>query len=255
MDRAPWAFSTPTRRARRHQTPAPTGFAYPPRGALSCSTPTACTVFELGRIDRNVPLEDALKTLLVLQKEGLFDHIGLSECSAATLRRASTVAPITTVEIEVSPIAWEDETKKVLSTAAETCLVILAYSPMGRGLITAKKYDDLNPMVRKMFPRFSEENYAHNKHLAKKITAIAEKGGLTPAQVSVSWVKNLGEAFGGTLIVPFPGTSKVACAKENLAALDIDLSTEDQKAVTEIAESAGIQGDRYPSQQNAWVWG
>lgn len=228
------------------------------RSAEGCARllhPHRVDVFEFGRIDRNVPLEEALKTLLVLQKEGLFDHIGLSECSAGTLRRASAVAPITTVEIEVSPIAWEEETKKVLSTAAETGSVILAYSPMGRGLITAKNWDDLNPMVRKMFPRFSEENYAHNKHLGEKIAALAEQRALTPAQVSISWVKNLGGAFGGTLVVPIPGTSKVARAKENLGALDVDLSAADQKAVTELAESAGIRGDRYPSQQNAWTWG
>ena len=208
-----------------------------------------------------MPIEDAMRTLVSLKEQGFFKHIGLSECSAQTLQRAAAVCPIATAEIEISPFAYEPETKAVLSAAAQTGTVVLAYSPIGRGMVPAKSRDDINPVVQNMFPRFSEDNFAHNQQLAAKIQALAAERGLTPAQLSIAWVKGIGRAQQETAtaqaarIVPIPGTTRVERVKENMAPLDIDLSAEDMQAITQLAENAGLKGDRYPGIYAAMNWG
>ena len=163
--------------------------------------PKKVDVFELGRIDKRVPIEEAMKTLLELRKEGLFNHIGLSECAASTLKRAAAVAPITTVEIEISPMTWEEEAKKVLEVAGDPSVdaAVLAYSPMARGALSGKTYDDLNPLIKKMFPRFSAENWEQNKKLQERMRALAEKKGVTIGQLSLAWVMSTCMLFTATL--------------------------------------------------------
>lgn len=199
-----------------------------------------------------------MRSLLSLKEQGLFAHIGLSECSAKTLQRAAAVCPIATAEIEISPFAFEAETKAVLAMAAQTGTIILAYSPIGRGMITAQSRDDVNPIVQKMFPRFSEENFAHNHRLAAKIQALAADRGITPAQLSIAWVKGIGRGRGtetGAQVVPIPGTTKVERVKENLGPLDIDLSADDTQAIIQLAEEMELLGGRYPEVYAGMNWG
>ncbi|KAI0938333.1 hypothetical protein AcV5_000037 [Taiwanofungus camphoratus] len=117
-------------------------------------------LFEPARIDPNVPVEDMMKTLVGFVKEGKFDHIGLSECSAQTLRRAHAVHPISAVEIEVSLLSYEEETKKVIVTAQELGVAVAAYSPVGRGILTGtiKSAEDVPAGdFRRSLTRFQED--------------------------------------------------------------------------------------------------
>ncbi|KAI0928581.1 hypothetical protein AcW1_005785 [Taiwanofungus camphoratus] len=164
-------------------------------------------LFQSARVDHRVPIEDAIKSLTGLIKEGKFDHIGMSECSAATLRRAHAVHPISVVEIEVSPWSYEEETKNVIATAEELGIAVAAYSPLGRGFLTGsiKSLDDLGEGdMRRRLSRFRPENFQQNLALVEKLKAIAEKKGVTPAQLCIAWVGAL-----GAHVLPMPGSSCV----------------------------------------------
>ncbi|KAI0724067.1 aldo/keto reductase [Fomitopsis betulina] len=211
-------------------------------------------LFESARVDPNVPIEDAIKTLVVLINEGKFNHIGLSECSAATLRRAHAVHPITAVEIEVSPWSYEEETKKVIATAQELGVAVVAYAPLGRGFLTGqiKTIDDLpadDP--RRMFTRFGEEYIKHNLALVHSLEAIAAKKGYTPGQLSIAWVGSL-----GAHVVPLPGSSKKERTLENLASGDIELTAADLAEINGVIAKHEIKGDRYFGNADAaHLWG
>lgn len=212
-------------------------------------------LFESARVAPNVPIEEAVKTLAGFVKDGLFDHIGLSECSAETLRRAHAVHPIAVVEIEVSPWAYEDETKKVIATAKELGVAIAAYSPLGRGALTGsiKSPNDLDEGdVRRHLTRFQEENLKHNLAIVDDLKAIALKKGLTLPQLCLAWVCSL-----GSHVIPIPGSSHATRTVENLAAGDIVLSPEEKAEVDNIIASHEIKGDRYygAPQEVAHLWG
>ncbi|KAF7790846.1 hypothetical protein EIP86_001803 [Pleurotus ostreatoroseus] len=214
-------------------------------------------LFECARVDSNRPIEDAIRDLVALIKEGLFDHIGMSECSAETLRRAHAVHPITAVEIEVSPWSYEEETKKVLATAQELDIAVAAYSPLGRGFLTGtiKSLDDLseNDMRRRM-TRFSKEEYfKHNMAMVDGLKAIAEKKGITPAALCLAWVASLGPK-----VIPIPGSSHASRTTANTAAADVKLTEEESKAVWAIVEGHEVKGGRYNDDVPAHVlhlWG
>jgi len=117
-------------------------------------------LFESARVDPQIPIEDAVKSLADLVKERKFDYIGLSECSAETLRRANAMHPIAAVEIEVSPWSYEEETKKVIATAKDLGVAVVAYAPLGRGFLTGKiksRADLGQNDIRLGYERFSEE--------------------------------------------------------------------------------------------------
>ncbi|KAI0079967.1 aldo/keto reductase [Panus rudis PR-1116 ss-1] len=200
-------------------------------------------LFESCRVDHNYPIEEVMQTLKGLVAEGHFDHIGISECSAATLRRAAKVAPIAAVEIEVSPWSYEEETKKVLETAKELDIAVVAYSPLGRGYLTGtiKSPDDLpEGDMRRRFTRFKEEYFKANYAIVDALKGIAEKKKVTPAQLCIAWVGSLGKK-----VIPLPGSSNAKRTLENLAGGDIELSDEEQKEIFSIIEKFEVKGDRY----------
>ncbi|KAI0751224.1 aldo/keto reductase [Daedaleopsis nitida] len=181
-------------------------------------------LFQPARIDREVPVEDTVRALVDLLKEGKFDHIGLSECRADTLRRAHAVYPISVAEIEISPMSYEEETKKVLAVAAELDIAIAAYSPLAHGLTTGKiqSVDDMPVGSRfRNLTRLKEENWEYNKRLIDALAVIAAKKKCTPAQLCIAWVGALGEK-----VIPLPGSSKKERTLENLYGGDVDLSQE-----------------------------
>ncbi|KAI0673095.1 aldo/keto reductase [Trametes maxima] len=200
-------------------------------------------LFESARVARNVPVEDAVKTLVQLKNEGKFDHIGLSECSAATLRRANAVHPIATVEIEVSLWSYEEETKNVISTAQELGIAVVAYSPLGRGFLTGsiKSPSDIPAGdMRHHFSRFQEENFKHNTAVVEAVKTLATKKGVTPAQLSIAWV-----ASRGPHVIPLPGSSNKKRNLENIAAGNVELTEADLAEVDDILAKHTVKGGRY----------
>jgi aryl-alcohol dehydrogenase-like predicted oxidoreductase len=196
------------------------------------------------RIDPNTPIEETMSELAKMVKEGKIRHIGLSECSAETLRRAVKVHPVSAIQIEVSPWALEFETNGVLEVCREHNIAIVAYSPLGRGFLTGRytSPDDFEEGdFRKICPRFQGENFKKNYELVEKINELAKKKGVTPGQLTLAWVLSLGEEF-----IPIPGTKSIKYLHENLAAASVELSDEEKKAIREIINSIDIQGTRYP---------
>lgn len=131
--------------------------------------------------------------MVELKKQGKIKYLGLSECSAATLRRACAVHPIAAAQMEFSPFALEIESEQTdfLKTARELGVKIVAYSPLGRGFLTGtiKSRDDLDPSDNRInHPRFSEENFASNLKLVQLLSDMAAKKGCTPGQLSLAWV-------------------------------------------------------------------
>jgi len=199
-------------------------------------------VFEPARVDNKVPLEDQIKTLAALQAEGKFEHIGLSECGSASLRAAHAIAPISMVEIEVSPIAYEEETKKVIATCEEFGIVVAAYSPMGKGLLTGalQKLEDLPAGDhRRNFTRFKPENFDHNVTIAQALKKVADSRGVTVAQLAIAWVSSR-----GAHVIPLPGSSKKSRTEENLVACDITLSSSEIAAIDAAIAANPAKGGR-----------
>jgi len=207
-------------------------------------------LFECARVDPNVPIEEAIRTLSILQKEGKFNHIGISEASAATLRRANAVAPIAAIEIEVSPWSYEEETKKVISTAKELGVAVIGYSPLGRGFLTGQitKLSDIpEGDFRRHLPRFQPEVFDQNFALVDALKAIAQKKNVAPSQLAIAWVSSLGQH-----VIPLPGSSNVKRTLENLGGGDVVLSDDDLKEIGSVLERIQISGGRYPSGVPTW---
>ncbi|EPQ53205.1 Aldo/keto reductase [Gloeophyllum trabeum ATCC 11539] len=212
-------------------------------------------LFQSARVDHRVPIEDAIKTMKGLIDEGKFDHIGMSECRADTLRRGNSVHPITAVEIEASPWSYEDETKKVIATAQELNISVAAYSPLGRGFLAGRwqSIDDLPADDRRRnFARFKPENFEHNIMIVKAVKALADKKGITPAQLCIAWVAHLGPHM-----LPIPGSSHKDRTLENVAAANVDLSSEDMDSIGRILLQYPVKGGRYwdASEAELHLWG
>lgn len=175
-------------------------------------------------------------------------HLGLSECSSATLRRATAVHPILAVQIEYSPFTLDIEQPSgtnLLATCRSLGVATVAYSPLGRGMLTGryKSAEDFDPDDgRRRMPRFSKENFPKNLELVGKLGAIAGRKGCTVGQLTLAWLMAQGED-----VVPIPGTKKVKYLEENLGALQVDLSKEEVQEIRTAVEGCVTSGDRYPS--------
>ncbi len=145
------------------------------------------------RIDPTVPVEETVQAMVELKKEGKIRYLGLSECSAATLRRACKVHPIAAAQMEFSPFALEIESEQTnfLKTARELGVKIVAYSPLGRGFLTGtiRSRADLDASDNRWnHPRFSEEHFDGNLVLVDKLAEVAKRKGVTPGQLALAWV-------------------------------------------------------------------
>lgn len=199
------------------------------------------------RLDGVTPVEETVRAMAALQAEGKIRYLGLSECSAESLRRAHAVHPIAAVQVEYSPFSLdiEDPHIKLLETARELGVAIVAYSPIGRGLLSGeiRSHDDIpEGDWRKNAPRFSRENFPKNFALVETIEKIAKAKNVPSAQLTLAWLLAQGRD-----IFPIPGTTRVERLEENLGALDITLSPEEEKEIRDACEKAVVHGSRYPA--------
>ena len=196
------------------------------------------------RVDRTVPVEETWGAMKELVAAGKVRHLGISEASAATIERANSIHPVTALQSEWSLWSRDIETNGVLAKVRELGIGFVPYSPLGRGFLTGamKSINDLAVDDRRRTqPRFSEENFAHNFQIVATVKALADKKKVTAAQLALAWVLAKGDD-----IVPIPGTRKISRLEENLAAIDIKLTTEDIAALDAAAPIGTTAGDRYP---------
>ncbi|GAA6018819.1 hypothetical protein JCM10207_000251 [Rhodosporidiobolus poonsookiae] len=224
-------------------------------------------MFEMGRVDTKVGIEQlflaklpltaprrppqTMKNLLVLRDEGHFKYISLSEVSPDSIHRAAAIAPISAVEVEYSPFTRDIETNGVLDACKELDIPILAYSPLGMGFLgnTWKTKEDIpEGDDRRSYDRMSEEHFEHNMALARKLGALAEKKGITAAQLAIAWVGAQWEK-----IIPLPGSTQPDRVKQAAEAAHIQLSAADLKEIREVIETFDVKGVRYVN--NAHVQG
>jgi aryl-alcohol dehydrogenase-like predicted oxidoreductase len=202
-------------------------------------------LFYQHRVDPNVPIEETVGGMAELVQAGKVRYLGLSEASADTIRRAHAVHPITAVQSEYS--LWtRDPEDLVLATLRELGIGLVAYSPLGRGFLTGKirSLDDLpEDDWRRTNPRFQEAALRENLQLADKVTELADKRQVTPAQLAVAWVLAKGDD-----IVPIPGTKSPRRLEENAAAVDVVLSATEVRELDNAISRDAIVGSRYPEQ-------
>lgn len=199
------------------------------------------------RVDGKTPIEETVKAMAELKKEGKIRYLGLSEVSSETLRRACKVHHIAAVQIEYSPFSMdiEDPNIALLKICRELGVATVAYSPLGRGFLTGtiRSPDDFEEGdFRKRAPRFSKENFPKNLELVDHIAALAKKKGCTPGQLTLAWLMRQGDD-----IIPIPGTKKLKYLEENLGALDVKLSDSEDKEIRDAIEKAEVIGERYPA--------
>ncbi len=193
------------------------------------------------RVDTTVPIEETVGAMAELVAAGKVRHLGLSEASPATIRRAHVVHPISALQTEYS-LFTRDVEADVLPTVRELGIGFVAYSPLGRGFLTGRirSTADLaeGDSRTQRFPRFDRAHFDHNLALVAQVESLAAQKGCTPGQVALAWVLAQGDD-----IVPIPGTKRRAYLEENLAAADIELAPED---LAWIDEHVGApEGDRY----------
>ncbi|KAI0072166.1 Aldo/keto reductase [Panus rudis PR-1116 ss-1] len=213
-------------------------------------------LYYLHRPDPLVPIELTVGAMAELVKAGKVKYLGLSECSVETLRRAHAVHPISAVQVEYSPFVLDIEDEKIglLKAARELGIAIIAYSPLGRGLLTGRyrSPDDFEEGdFRRMIPKFSKENFPNILKLVDGLKAIGKRHNATAGQVALAWVLAQGED-----VIPIPGTTRVENLKENLGALNVKLKPEEIQEIREIAEKAGaFEGERYPPERMKLIFG
>ena len=192
------------------------------------------------RLDGKTPIEKTVEAMAELKKEGKIKYLGLSECSADSLRRGHKVHPITAVQIEYSPWALDIESPQVdlLRTCRELGIAIVCYSPIGRGMMSGQyrsPKDFPEGDFRSYSPRFSEENFPKNLKLVDQIVEIARKKGVEPSQLTLAWILAQGDDF-----FPIPGTTNAQRLDENLGALKVRLTSEEEKEIRKVCESAEV---------------
>jgi aryl-alcohol dehydrogenase-like predicted oxidoreductase len=194
------------------------------------------------RVDKTVPIEETVGAMAELVAAGKVRHLGLSEASPETIRRAHAVHPITALQTEYS--LWSrDPEEEILPTTRELGIGFVAYSPLGRGMLTGRftSPDDFaDNDFRKTHPRFTGENFQRNLDLVEQVRQLAAEKGVTPGQLALAWVLSRGED-----IVPIPGTTSRKHLEENIAAVDIELTEEEIARLEEAFPHGATRGDRY----------
>eukprot|EP01098_Paradermamoeba_levis_P009049 TRINITY_DN3748_c1_g3_i3.p1 TRINITY_DN3748_c1_g3~~TRINITY_DN3748_c1_g3_i3.p1 ORF type:complete len:357 (+),score=135.88 TRINITY_DN3748_c1_g3_i3:45-1073(+) len=207
-------------------------------------------LYYLHRVDPKTPIEETVTAMAELVKEGKVRHLGLSEVSAATLRKAHAIHPIAALQSEYS--LWTlDPEKEVLPACKELGIRFVAYSPLGRGFLSGKikSIDDLAADdYRRNNPRFQGDNFAKNMELVKAVEEFAKVKNCTPSQLALAWIFSRGDH-----IIPLFGTKKRVYLFENLGFFNCSLNEDDLKKIEQILNSFEVAGPRYPAFSMATV--
>src|SRR5215213_3291288 len=195
------------------------------------------------RVDPEIPVEETWGAMKELVEAGKVRYLGISEAAPNTIRSAHEVHPISALQTEYS--LWSrDVEDEILPTVRELSIGFVAYSPLGRGFLTAQfqSFEDLpEDDYRRNSPRFQGENFEKNLELVERVREIAEEKGVEPSQLALAWLLYQGED-----IVPIPGTKRRKYLEENAAAAAIELTDEDLGRIDEAAPKGVAAGDRYP---------
>ncbi|MFG3023297.1 aldo/keto reductase [Streptomyces sp. NPDC048254] len=198
-------------------------------------------LYHLHRIDPQVPIEETVGAMAELVAEGKIGHIGLSEASAATIRRAHAVHPVAALQIEYSLFERGIEHDGVLDTLKELGIGLVAYSPLGRGFLSGaitSPDDFADDDWRRTDPRFQGENFDRNLDVVREVRRIAAEKNITPGQLALAWVQHQGA-------VAIPGTKRRRYLEENTAATGVTLTAADLAAIEAVAPHGVVTGDRY----------
>ncbi|MUL36109.1 aldo/keto reductase [Gloeocapsopsis dulcis] len=194
------------------------------------------------RVDPNVPIEETVGAMAELVQQGKVRYLGLSEAAPATIRRAYATHPISALQSEYS--LWQREPEdEILPTIRELGIGFVAYSPLGRGFLSGQitSPDDFAPDdFRRNLPRFQGENFNKNLQLVEQVKEIAAEKGVTPGQLALAWLLAQGND-----IVPIPGTKRQKYLEENVAAVEITLTSAELQRIAEVAPKGVAAGDRY----------
>ncbi|MYW93971.1 aldo/keto reductase [Amycolatopsis rubida] len=207
-------------------------------------------LYYLHRVDPDAPIEETVGAMAELVQAGKVRHLGLSEASARTVRRAHAVHPIAALESEWS--LWtRDLEAEIAPTCRELGIGIVPFSPLGRGFLTGR-YRSTATMadndVRRYQPRFADGNLDRNLAIVAKLEELATAKEVTTGQLALAWVQARGED-----VVPIPGTRRKQYLEENLAALTVDLTTDDLSAIDAVAAPENFAGERYDAAHLAFV--
>jgi aryl-alcohol dehydrogenase-like predicted oxidoreductase len=200
-------------------------------------------LYYLHRVDAATPIEETVGAMAELVRAGKVRHLGLSEVGPSVLRRGHAVHPIAAVQSEYA--LWvRDLEDEMLPTMRALGVALVAFSPLGRGLLAgavSRAADLPDDDLRRIFPRFQGENLDRNARITDTVRQIAEARGATPAQVALAWVLHQGDD-----IVPIPGTRRAANLEANVAAVDLALTPTDLDALAAGALAGDVAGERYP---------
>jgi aryl-alcohol dehydrogenase-like predicted oxidoreductase len=196
------------------------------------------------RVDQTVPIEETVGAMAGLVETGKVRHLGLSEASAANIRKAQATHPITALQTEYS-LFTRDLEDEILPTIRELGIGLVPYSPLGRGILTGtitseSSLEENDSRRSAYFPRLNGEGLKANLELVARVREIAERKGCTPGQLALAWVLAQGDD-----VVPIPGTKRVKYLEENVGAADVTLSDEDLEALETAVPRDAVVGDRY----------
>ncbi|GFZ43707.1 Aldo-keto reductase yakc [NADP(+)] [Saitozyma sp. JCM 24511] len=199
-------------------------------------------LYYLHRIDPKTPLEESIGALAKLKAAGKCKYIGLSECSPETLRKACAIAHIDALQVEYSAWCTDYEENGLLDTARELGVAIIAFSPLGVGILSGKyrsPKDFGDDDMRRFLPRFSEENMPKNLRIVDEFNRLAEKKGCTSSQLALAWVIAQGA-------IPIPGTHRAERLEENFGARNVTLDEEELRELRKLVNEAKPEGARWP---------
>ena len=200
-------------------------------------------LYYLHRVDPSVPIEETVGAMAELVHAGKVRHLGLSEASPETVRRAHKIHPIAAMQTEYSLFSREPE-DSLLPVLRELGVALVAYSPLGRGFLGGRfrSVNDLAPGDwRRSNPRFQEEQFGSNLATADRLRQIAEEKGCTTAQLALAWLLHRSEE-----VIPIPGTSSMSRLEENIQAAVIELSDDEVHAIEDALPKGSVAGERYP---------